>query len=152
MALRKVSYFAEFARTLQQYIINLFLLRAKNFFRYREKACMMWDKQKCTNTFNGLTGNSLVVAFPVAVLLERPIYSSIDSLLKECTVALRMGHGMSNVNIVGMVLDVWLYFFFSSVMNCCRHFLITCLSWESVSISVFTSGYLFFILLHRRKL
>ena len=152
MVLRKVSYFAEFARTLQQYIINLFLLRAKNFFRYREKACMMWDKQKCTNTFNGLTGNSLVVAFPVAVLLERPIYSSIDSLLKECTVALRMGQDMSHVNIMGIVLDLWPYFFFSSVMNCCRHFLIGCSSWESASISIFTNGSLFFISLHRRKL
>ena len=128
------------------------MLPAKNFFRYLVKACMMWDKQKCTNNFDGLTGNSLVDAFPITILLERPIYSSIDSLLKECTVTLRMGHDMSNVNIVGMVLDVWLYFFFSSVMNCCRHFLIGCLSWESVSILLFTNGSLFFILLHRRKL
>ena len=106
MVLRKVSYFTEFARMLQQYIINFFFLPAKNFFRYLEKACMMWDKQKCRNNSDGLTGNSLVDAFPITILLERPIYSSIDSLLKECTVTLRMGHDMSNVNIVGMVLDV----------------------------------------------
>ena len=67
---------------------------------------MMWDKQKCTNNFDGLAGNSLVDAFSITILLERPIYSSIDSLLKECTVALRMGHDMSNVNLVGMVLAV----------------------------------------------
>ena len=34
------------------------LFPVNNFFRYFKKACMMWDKQKCTNNF----------AFPVTIL------------------------------------------------------------------------------------
>ena len=45
-----------------------FFFPVKNLFRYLEKTCIMWDKQKRTNNFDALTVNSLVDASSAIVL------------------------------------------------------------------------------------
>ena len=53
-----VCHFSEFASTLEEYMRNFFFDPAKYFFKHLENACMMWDKQKCTNDLEGLIDKS----------------------------------------------------------------------------------------------
>ena len=61
---------------------------------------MMRDKQKCTNNLEDLIGKS-EDGWPVAILYERVIYSSTDSLLKHLRPDFSMGQGISQVSEIG---------------------------------------------------
>lgn len=71
-------------------------------------------------------------AWPVAILYERVIFSSTDSLLKHLRLGFNMGQGISKVNQIGTLLEFWPYFLLSFIINWCKQFPMSCSQWVSV--------------------
>ena len=61
----------------------------------------------CTNNLEGLTHKAEEGAWSVAILYERVIYSSTDSLLKHLRLAFSMGQDVSQVNQIVTLLELW---------------------------------------------